>query len=99
MQISGFVLLIREVSGGQVMKTWTGLKDNDTGADGVFGTFDTGENDSIPTSGEPNFDRTDLNESDQIGLTGFKLNRIRVGAGGVGPTDDIIFYMDAKHVA
>ncbi len=81
---------------------WTGDEDldwtlnNDTGADGVFGTFDTGENDSIPTLGEPNFDRTDLNESDQIGLTGFKLNRIRVGAGGIGPTDDIIFYMDAK---
>ncbi len=81
---------------------WTGDEDmdwtlnNDTGADGIFGTFDTGENDSIPTLGEPNFDRTDLNESDQIGLTGFKLNRIRVGAGGLGPTDNVIFYMDAK---
>ena len=81
---------------------WTGDEDldwtlnNDTGADGVFGTFDTGENDSIPTFGEPNFDRTDLNESDQIGLTGFKLNRIRVGGGGLGQTDDIIFFMDAK---
>jgi hypothetical protein len=68
----------------------------DTGTDGIFGTFDTGEGDSIPTFGEPNFDRTDLNESDQIGLTGFKLNRIRVGAGGIGATDDIIFFMDAK---
>jgi hypothetical protein len=81
---------------------WTGDEDmdwtlnNDTGADGVFGTFDTGENDSIPTNGEPNFDKTDLNESDQIGLTGFKLNRIRVGAGGIGPTDNVIFFMDAK---
>ena len=81
---------------------WTGDEDldwtlnNDTGADGVFGTFDTGENDSIPTLGEQNFDKTDLNESDQIGLTGFKLNRIRVGGGGVGETDNIIFYMDAK---
>jgi len=73
---------------------WTAA--NDAGADGVFGTFDTGEGDSIPTFGEPNFDRTDLNESDQIGLTGFKLNRIRVGAGGLGATDDIIFYMDSK---
>ncbi len=81
---------------------WTGDEDidwtinNDTGVDGIFGTFDTGEGDSIPTNGEPNFDRTDINESDQIGLTGFRLNRIRVGAGGIGQTDDIIFYMDAK---
>ncbi|MGE5498010.1 MAG: hypothetical protein ACM3Q2_08075 [Syntrophothermus sp.] len=81
---------------------WTGDEDldwtlaNDTGADGVWGTHDTGENDSIPTAGEARFDRTDLNESDQIGLTGFKLNRIRVGAGGIGPVDDIIFFMDAK---
>ena len=81
---------------------WTGDEDidwtlnNDTGADGLFGTFDTGENDSIPTLGEPNFDRTDLNESDQIGLTGFRLNRIRVGGGGIGPTDNIIFFMDAR---
>lgn len=81
---------------------WTGDEDmdwtegNDAGADGVFGTFDTGEGDSIPTLGEPSFDRTDLNESDQIGLTGFKLNRIRAGAGVVGATDDIIFFMDAK---
>lgn len=80
---------------------WTGDEDmdwtldNDTGADGIWGTNDTGENDSIPTSGEPNFDKTDLNESDQIGLTGFKLNRIRVGGGGTGPTDNIVFYMDA----
>ena len=34
---------------------WTGDEDldwtenNDTGADGIFGTYDTGENDSIPT--------------------------------------------------
>lgn len=80
---------------------WTGDEDldwtenNDTGADGVWGTHDSGENDSIPTSGEASFDKTDLNESDQIGLTGFKLNRIRVGGGGVGPTDDIIFYTDS----
>ncbi len=81
---------------------WTGDEDmdwtlnNDTGGDGIFGTFDTGEGDSIPTAGEPNFDKTDLNESDQIGLTGFKLNRIRVGAGAIGTTDDIVFYTDAK---
>jgi hypothetical protein len=81
---------------------WTGDEDldwtisNDTGTDGVWGTLDEGENDSIPTPGEANFDKTDINESDQIGLTGFKLNRIRVGAGGIGETDDIVFFMDAK---
>lgn len=81
---------------------WTGDEDmdwtlsNDTGADGIWGTNDTGENDSIPTLGEPNFDKTDLNESDQIGLTGFKLNRIVPGAGQIGAVDDIIFFMDSK---
>jgi hypothetical protein len=78
---------------------WTGDEDmdwiqefHDTGADGVFGTNDTGENDGMPTAGEPNFDQTDIDESDQIGLTGFKMNRIRSLAGL--PTDQINFYMD-----
>ncbi len=83
---------------------WTGDEDMDwipelcdTGADGVFGTNDTGEGDGIPTWGEPNFDRTDLNESDQIGLTGFKMNRIRPGAGNTSTeTDAIVFYDDGK---
>ena len=35
---------------------------------------DTGEGDGVPSAGEPNFDRTDVDESDQIGLTGFDLN-------------------------
>ena len=83
---------------------WTGDEDmdwvaelHDTGADGVFGTHDTGENDGIPTEGEPNFDKTDLNESDQIGLTGFKMNRIRAGAGNPSDeTDNIVFFNDGK---
>ena len=54
---------------------WSVVTD-DVGADGVAGTHDTGEGDGKPTLGEPNFDKTDLHESDQIGLTGFKLNRI-----------------------
>jgi hypothetical protein len=63
----------------------------------VPGTHDTGEGDGIPTEGEPNFDRTDLNESDQIGLTGFKMNRIKAGAGNPDPTTDgILFYTDAN---
>ena len=45
---------------------------DDTGADGVSGTNDTGEGDGRPTPGEPNFDQTDVDESDQIGLTSFE---------------------------
>ncbi len=82
---------------------WTGDEDldwnpefHDVGVDGVAGTFDAGEGDGIPTAGEPNFDRTDLNESDQIGLTGFKMNRIRAGIGNRDPTTDgILFYTDS----
>jgi len=76
---------------------WTGDEDMDwipelfdTGTDGIFETEDAGEGDLIPTSGEGNFDKTDLNESDQIGLTGFKMNRIRSLSGG--PTDNIVFF-------
>jgi len=84
---------------------WTGDEDmdwnrefDDVGADGVAGTHDTGEADGVPTEGEPNFDRTDLNESDQIGLTGFKQNRIKAGDGNPDPTTDgILFYTDANN--
>jgi hypothetical protein len=84
---------------------WTGDEDmdwnpevHDTGADGVPDTGDSGENDDIPTAGEPNFDRTDLNESDQIGLTGFKFNRIVPGYGNPDPTTDgILFYTDSQN--
>jgi hypothetical protein len=83
---------------------WTGDEDmdwrvdlDDVGADGVPNTHDRGEGDEIPTDGEPNFDRTDLNESDQIGLTGFKMNRIRAGVGNPDPTiDDILFYATSQ---
>ncbi len=86
---------------------WTGDEDldwtaefSDTGADGVYaddrtfgsGEPDTGENDGMPTAGEPNFDQTDITESDQIGLTGFKLNRIR----GAGETDGIVFFSNEQ---
>ncbi|MCR4439188.1 MAG: hypothetical protein QHJ34_15060 [bacterium] len=88
----------------RVARWWTGDEDMDwvaelcdTGADGVFGTNDTGEGDGIPTNGEPNFDKTDLNESDQIGLTGFKMNRIRPGQGNPSEeTDNIVFFDDGK---
>jgi hypothetical protein len=82
---------------------WTGDEDMDwvarycdTGADGVFGTHDTGEGDGKPTEGEPNFDKTDIDESDQIGLTGFKFNRIRA-EDGISPVDNIVFYNDDHH--
>ncbi len=65
-------------------KDWNALVD-DTGIDGVAGTNDVGEGDGIPTAGvrlsdgtldpihpgELNFELTDLDESDQIGLTSF----------------------------
>ncbi|MCB1150165.1 hypothetical protein KDK88_01360 [bacterium] len=79
---------------------WTGDEDmdwtadnHDLGADGLADTGDTGEGDGMPTAGEPNFDGTDLNESDQIGLTGFKINRIRAGQGNPDQeTDGIVFF-------
>ncbi len=42
---------------------------DDLGEDGLVGTNDAGENDGSPTPGEPNFDATDVDEADQIGLT------------------------------
>lgn len=83
---------------------WTGDEDmdwnpefHDVGGDGVEKTGDPGEGDGIPTVGEPNFDRTDLNESDQIGLTGFKFNRIKAGQGNPNPeVDNILFYTESQ---
>ena len=52
---------------------------NDVGRDGLgdldFGYPgpDAGEGDGIPTDGEPNYNQLDVDESDQIGLTGFDL--------------------------
>ena len=83
---------------------WTGDEDldwvaefHDTGRDGIFenddNPADTGENDGVPSAGEPNFDEVDINESDQIGLTGFKMNRIRPGAGApTSVTDNVVFF-------
>lgn len=63
---------------------WNALTD-DLGIDGIANTGDQGEGDGVPTPGvklsdgsldplnpgEPNFEFTDLDESDQIGLTSF----------------------------
>ncbi|HOT98297.1 MAG TPA: hypothetical protein PKZ83_14300, partial [bacterium] len=52
-------------------------KTDDLGMDGKSGSGDTGEGDGLPTGGigdlpgEPNVDHTDVDESDQIGLTSF----------------------------
>jgi hypothetical protein len=86
---------------------WSGDEDgdwnpeiDDVGSDGVgpldenyFGP-DEGEGDGIPTDGEPNFDRTDLDESDQIGLQSVSLHDW-----GTYPLheDDLIWNFLANH--
>jgi hypothetical protein len=79
---------------------WTGDENldwdwqiDDIGADGLPSTQDLGEGDYVPTAGEPHFDQTDLNESDQVGLTGFKMNRITPGP----LQDNIVFYNDVQN--
>ncbi len=49
-----------------------GLGPDDDGYPGP----DLGEDDGVPTQGEPNFGRTDPDESDQIGLTSFNFFNI-----------------------
>jgi hypothetical protein len=53
-------------------KDWN-INFDDTGADGIIDpkSPDAGEKNGVPDSGEPNFDKTDVDESDQIGLTSF----------------------------
>ena len=53
---------------------------DDVGLDGVPNTGDPGEGDGLPTSGketnlpgEPHIDKTDIDESDMIGLTAFNI--------------------------
>lgn len=58
---------------------------DDVGADGVPGTGDYGEGDGVPTPGEPRFDATDVNESDQVGLTSFDFF---VPAGAINMAND-----------
>jgi hypothetical protein len=72
---------------------------DDVGADGV-GPFDpqylgpdAGEADGLPTHGEPNFDETDKDESDQIGLTAVALNVLGdKGPTGVWPKNDDVMW-------
>jgi len=68
---------------------------NDVGVDGV-GPFDLqyngpdlGEGDGLPTDGEPNFDKTDKDESDQIGLTSLAIERLsNTGPTSIWPRND-----------
>lgn len=68
---------------------------DDLGMDGVgpldsyYIAADAGEGDGVPTDGEPNFDRLDKDESDQIGLTSLSIYRLGDGGTGGGwPKDD-----------
>lgn len=72
---------------------------DDVGADGKPNTNDRGEGDGIPTAGgedgpgEPNFDATDVDESDQIGLTSFQYF---VPAGDITMSDDVDMWARLK---
>lgn len=66
---------------------------DDVGADGKPNTRDLGEGDGIPTPGEPNFDATDVDESDQIGLTSFQYF---VPAGDITMSDDFDMWRRMK---
>jgi len=63
---------------------------DDLGKDGVgpydrqYNGPDEGEGDGSPTPGEPNFDETDKDESDQIGLTSLAIYRLIEDGGGDG---------------
>jgi hypothetical protein len=72
---------------------------NDVGADGV-GPFDEqylgpdeGEGDGIPTDGEPNFDKTDKDESDQLGLMAVSLTILSdKSTTGIWPKNDEVMW-------
>ncbi|MBU0475868.1 MAG: hypothetical protein KKF62_17110 [Bacteroidetes bacterium] len=72
---------------------------NDVGADGVgpydiqYNGPDFGEGDGIPTDGEPNFDKTDKDESDQIGLTSLAIERLtNKGPDSIWPKNDEVIW-------
>ena len=75
----------RDVITGEYIYDDNGHLIDDVGADGKPGTGDMGEYDGVPTPGEPNFDQTDVDESDQLGLTSFQYF---VPAGDITMSDD-----------
>jgi hypothetical protein len=72
---------------------------DDLGRDGVGPTDlqysgpDPGEGDGVPTTGEPNFDQTDKDESDQIGLSSAAIWALadKGPSGGWPKNDEIIW--------
>ncbi len=77
---------------------------DDVGRDGVgpwdlqYNGADAGEGDGIPTYGEPNFDFTDKDESDQIGLTAVAIYRLgQGGTGGGWPKDDEAMWLKMNY--
>ena len=75
---------------------WNPLTD-DVGLDGAPDTHDFGEGDGKPTSGvgtpfpgEPNIDKTDVSEADQIGLT--NVQYLPAGAINFTQTADVFFW-------
>ncbi len=70
---------------------------DDVGLDGAPDTHDPGEGDGKPTSGvgtpfpgEPNIDKTDVSEADQIGLT--NVQYLPAGAINFSQTADVFFW-------
>lgn len=77
---------------------WNAFTD-DVGLDGAPNTFDFGEGDGKPTSGvgtpfpgEPNIDKTDVSEADQIGLT--NVQYLAAGAINFSQTADVFFWAE-----
>ncbi|HXG00045.1 MAG TPA: hypothetical protein VNL69_04630, partial [Bacteroidota bacterium] len=75
---------------------WSVFTD-DVGLDGAPDTHDPGEGDGKPTSGvgtpfpgEPNIDKTDVSEADQIGLT--NVQYLPAGAINFSQTADVFFW-------
>jgi hypothetical protein len=72
---------------------------NDVGADGI-GPFDdgytgpdAGEGDGVPTEGEPNFDKTDKDESDQLGLMAVSITILSdKSTTGIWPKNDEVMW-------
>ncbi|HEY9167609.1 MAG TPA: hypothetical protein VIS48_15755 [Candidatus Kryptonia bacterium] len=72
---------------------------DDVGADGLgpwdldYTGPDIGEGDGLPTHGEPHFDATDKDESDQIGLTAVTLGTLAdKGPTGMWPKNDNVMW-------
>ncbi|RPI01329.1 MAG: hypothetical protein EHM72_06725 [Calditrichaeota bacterium] len=70
--ISNLLLDERRDDGIDNDQDWDPRTD-DVGQDGASFSGDIGEGDGLPTNGEPHFDKTDIDETDMLGLTSFTL--------------------------